>query len=172
MSSKVVSAPLKAVPKAGAPPKAAAQKAAIVKYVPCAAPGTISGAVLAKVVSRQQGAQGLRKAGVLKISTVDRKGMRAWGHRWRRLQNKRRLLRLCTLLLHRLIRLQSLCRLQVDQMMTEWRFVRCLEWHLCRRLPPLRQASCWPKNLSQLCHHPFLTCQFCRLWLLLGQYFR
>jgi hypothetical protein len=70
MSSKVVSAPLKAVPKAGAPPKAAAQKAAIVKYVPCAAPGTISGAVLAKVVSmRQQGAQGLRKAGVLKIST-------------------------------------------------------------------------------------------------------
>jgi hypothetical protein len=57
MSSKVVSAPLKAVPKAGAPPKAAAQKA-------------ISGAVLAKVVSmRQQGAQGLRKAGVLKIST-------------------------------------------------------------------------------------------------------
>jgi hypothetical protein len=51
ISSKVVSMPPKAALKAGAPPKATAQKAATAKSVPRVALGTVSGVVMVKAVS-------------------------------------------------------------------------------------------------------------------------
>jgi hypothetical protein len=73
-SLKVVSALLKAVPKAGTPPKAAAPTDAAAKSVPPTAPSVVSGAGMTKAVTMgQQGAQGTMKTGVLKIKAGQRK---------------------------------------------------------------------------------------------------
>jgi hypothetical protein len=53
----------KAAPKAGAPPRDAAQKAAAVKTVPHAAPSAVSGAIVTETVTTgRQGVQGTTKA--------------------------------------------------------------------------------------------------------------